>query len=218
MTDINTYEEDKIKSFLHLNETMGIILKTTKDKDKILSALKSQLIFTQSLLFDLGIKSNDLEKIKKLNQKIRDMEANFNSKDINDSKISTYIKNKNEDFKKYLEEYGLSFSSALTFNPEIKIEIKIYSVENSSKKLPILNKELSLLNSEGDNYIIYSEENIIKFENIINNYFKTQLDITYNIKSMIDSDRKLNAVINNISIYIPVSESSKAINEAFKDR
>lgn len=218
MNKINDDEKLKLQHFLHLNDTMRMILNGTNDKDKLISTINSHHTFVQGLLIDFGIKFDHLEKIKGLNQKIREMESNFKGDNINEAKIATYIDNKNKELKKFLKENGFKFSCSLSFSPDLNVSINLFSVEKDSPNFEKFNNEFKLLNSEEDYYIIYSEDNLSKLKFYLEDFFKEDLNITYNIVTRIDSDKNLQAVIKKIDIYIPVTASSKAINEAFKER
>lgn len=95
--------------------------------DKILKNIELTFNHNKLTLTKLGIvKDNENDRIKKLNENIRNLEKEItNNKEINFKLISSFIRNIKTEFNLYLKNKGLECITYISASENINIEIKI---------------------------------------------------------------------------------------------
>lgn len=220
MTKINEEEIKKLREFLHLQETMVILINSANyEKEKIVDVLESHRTFVKGILIDFGIKFNEVEKIRSLNARLRELEENFENPNFNSQTVASFISGEYSKFKKYLNDIGLRFSMDYSYSPDINISINLFTVSKKEDKIDDFNKFINRFETgeqyEGSFRIIYNKQNLDKIKEIVNNYFKTFCSIEYEIVSgKNDSDEFLN-FISKFNIYIPVTPTAINLHEHF---
>lgn len=215
---LNTEELKKLSKFLHLNDTLRILLSKHKEEDKnvIIDHLNSHLTFVRGTLIDLGVEFKEIEKIKNLNLRIREMESSFSNPLFNDSTVSSYISTESKKFKDFFQRYGLKGSFSYSFNPNISASFSLFETIDTDDNFNTLLNNFELFNRENDpGYeVAYSEKNILILENLIYSFFGNSADFNYNVKSYKSTNNKYIAGISGVNIYVPTNNSSKSISES----
>ncbi len=221
MTKINEEEIKKLKEFLHLQETMVMLINSANyEKEKIVDVLESHRTFVKGILIDFGIKFNEVEKIRSLNTRLRELEENFENPNFNSQTVASFITAEYSKFNQYLKDSGLRFSMEYSYNPNINISINLFTISKKEDKIDDFNKFIDTFESgeqyEGSFRILYNKKNLDKIKEIVNDYFKTFCSIEYEIVSgKNDSDEFLN-FISKFNIYIPVTQTAINLNEHFR--
>lgn len=175
--------------------------------DKILKNIELTFNHNKLTLTKLGIvKDNENDRIKKLNENIRNLEKEItNNKEINFKLISSFIRNIKTEFNLYLKNKGLECITYISASENINIEIKNINVVSIKKdnnlkhcttteeKENIKNESIKFnkignknFNVNKNNQLIYNDENENKLYDIIN-YFFDNNGLIFNKKTKINS-------------------------------
>lgn len=175
--------------------------------EKILKNIELTFDHNKLTLTKLGIvKDNENDRIKKLNENIRNLEKEItNNKDINFKLVSSFIRNIKTEFNLYLKNKGLECITYISASENINIEIKNINVVNIKKdnnlkhcttteeKEKIKNESIKFnkignknFNVNKNNQLIYNDENENKLYDIIN-YFFDNNGLIFNKKTKINS-------------------------------
>lgn len=163
---MNDFKQKAINHYIEMNQLFLYLLQQGEfDNDKI-SLMKQNHDSMRAALIDLGVKFTEIETIRELNLRIRDMESKSNSKDLNNQKVSLYINNINNQINHCLEEYGVSCIVNTSFSPNICISVSI--VPSDSKEKPDYHnseEQYLIANSKKHNQHVKFMENFIFLEN-----------------------------------------------------
>jgi len=220
MTKINEEEIKKLREFLHLQETMVMLINSANyEKEKIIDVLESHRTFVKGILIDFGIKFNEVEKIRSLNTRLRELEENFSNPNFNNQTVSAFISSEYSKFKKYLNDIGFRFSMDYSYSPDISISINLFTVSKKEDKIDDFNKFINTFETgeqyEGSFRILYNKKNLDKIKEIVNNYFKTFCSIEYEIVSGKNDSAQFLNFISKFHIYIPVTPFAINLHEHF---
>ena len=99
---MNDFQEDAIKRYVHNYNTFLYLLqsKANKSDEEVVRLLQDNHSMSRSLLIDLGVTFNEIDTIRKLNNRVRELESSQDSSEISYDKVSIYIKQISEKVKK----------------------------------------------------------------------------------------------------------------------
>lgn len=218
-TKLNEEELKKVLNFLHLNDTLRMLLNNYKEqyKEDVVDHLNGHYTFVRGILMDLGEEFNEIEKIRSLNVKIRELEKSFSNAAFDNTTVSSYIGAESQKFSDFFKQHGIRGSFSYKFTPEISAGFSIFSARQDDENFNRLIKNFDLFNTRDDEYyqLSYTQNNINKLDALIYDYFGSGASIEYSVRTYF-SDKTPIAGISAVSIYCPVSASAKAISEAFK--
>jgi hypothetical protein len=221
---LNEDELKKMSNFLHLNDTLRMLLDTHKvdEKDLVLDHLNSHFTFVRSLLMDLGVEFSEIEKIRSLNCKLRELEKSFSNPLFDNMTVSAYIGTEAKKFSDFFKNAGLGLrgSFSFKFTPDISAGILIYPAEELDENFTTFRDNFDLFLARDDKYyqIEYTQKNIDKIDGLIYQYFGNCAKIEYTIKSYLSEKTNFVAGISEVSIYCPVSLLSKAFSSSLNRR
>lgn len=157
---MNEFQLAAINHYIEMNKTFLYLLQNKNFDEESIKLMKQNHDSMRSALIDLGVRFNEIESIRSLNQRIRDMEAAQNSEGINLQKVSTYIENINKKVKAAVEEMGLYAIVNTSFQPNLNIELKL--LPSAAKKSSSRNFRTEEEYEEYNNKIIVRHNNFIK--------------------------------------------------------
>lgn len=127
--ELDEFKKKSIDDYLSLTKMFISIFATKEFGEESISLMKQNHSLMRIALQDLGVKFENEDKIKELRETVRNMESKQNMGDISFNKISAYIDNLKKEVKDRLESIGLSCSISVSFMPNIRILIDIFSSE-----------------------------------------------------------------------------------------
>lgn len=124
---MNDFQEDAIKRYIHNYNTFLYLLqsKANKSDEEVVRLLQDNHSMSRSLLIDLGVTFNEIDTIRKLNNRVRELESSQDSSEISYDKVSIYIKQISEKVKKDLSELGIYAIMDVDMTPNLEIKIRI---------------------------------------------------------------------------------------------
>lgn len=126
---LNEFEKKSINDYISLTKMFLEIISDKNFGDEAISLMKQNHTLMRIALQDLGVKFEEVNEIKELRDKIRDMELQQSMSDMSYNKISAYIENLKNKVKNDLEAIGLHSSVQLSFCPNLNVKIDIFNSE-----------------------------------------------------------------------------------------
>ncbi len=208
---MSNFKEEQIKKHLELNQTFNYLLSNhLKDgyDEKTIQLLKQNYDMMRSTLIDLGVKFDEIEKIRNLNMRIRELENVQDNPDMSFIKVSTYINGLSSKLKDVMRNIGVNGSFNVTFEPNLKFNIRFYSsgIEKASRSSFV--KE--------DDYNRYNEENRIRHEKFMDEFETVKWSNSYYLKY---SEANINKILIEIedSFDVSISNHEYDVKSHFED-
>lgn len=126
---LNEFEKKSINDYISLTRMFLEIISDKNFGDEAISLMKQNHTLMRIALQDLGVKFEEVNEIKELRNRIRDMELQQSMSDMSYNKISAYIENLKNKVKNDLEAIGLHSSVQLSFCPNLNVKIDIFNSE-----------------------------------------------------------------------------------------
>lgn len=195
--ELDEFQQKSINDYLSLTKMFIDIFSTKDFNEESVSLMKQNHELMRIALQDLGVKFESHEKIKELKEKIRNMESNQNMEGMSFNKISSYIDNLKKRVDNTLDAIGLSCSTSVSFTPNIKVLIDVFSSEDREP-----NKTFYRDKKDFEKDIIKYKEKHKRFkENFIyEEYTEKEVVATYdqrNIDKIVESIENLIGLKNN---------------------
>lgn len=126
---MNNFQEDSIKRYIQNYNTFLYLLqnKGNKSDEEIIRLLQDNHSMSRSLLIDLGVTFNEVDTIRKLNNRVNELESSQDSSEISYDKVSIYIKQISDKVKNDLSSLGLYALLNVDMTPNLEIKIRIMS-------------------------------------------------------------------------------------------
>lgn len=122
---------NKFLSNVHL--MFGLVksyVEDDKDQGELVRLLKTQHSLNESLLIDLGYRSDDSTKIRRLNEQVRELEAQLgNQADMSYETVARFLSAASNKFSKVISCTGINASAGFKMNDYIEASIKFYGVD-----------------------------------------------------------------------------------------
>ncbi len=128
------FKENAIKKYLEMNSLFLSLLSGRNFDEQTLDMMKSNHSNMKSALIDLGVRFNEVDTIRKLNSRIRELEVSQESEDMNFSKVSGYIQGIYNKLDKIFDENGIYCTHNVGFTPNLEITMSILPSSNSKPK------------------------------------------------------------------------------------
>lgn len=194
---MNEFKEKAVKHYIDMNYLFLSLLKERQFDDESIRLMKQNHSMMQSALIDLGVTFTDNEKIRSLNEKIRELENSQNSDGFNYQKVSTYIQNINKSLKEAFEEKGLYCTVNTSFNPNIQVEIGILSSSPA--------KSNSTYWKDENEYNEHCRKNEERHNNFLKNF------------NVIEEDNEQRMVydMGNINLILTIAEETLGLNMSY---
>lgn len=130
---MNEFKQKAINRYIDMNKLFLYLLKEGNfDSDKI-SLMKQNHDSMRSALIDLGVKFTEIDTIKELNLRIRNMESSNNSINLDYQKVSLYINSINKKINNSLEDHGVYCIVNTSFAPNISVSISILPSDDKER-------------------------------------------------------------------------------------
>lgn len=182
---MNKFKEDAIKNYIDMNHLFLSLLKESNFDNEALKLMTQNHSMMRSALIDLGVEFSDVETIRKLNEKIRNMESSLNSDGFNYQKVSVYVENIKNILNDALESNGVHGSVTVSFSPNLVIDLNLYPHSKS--------KPNNTYWSDEDEYNDYCN----KLEHNYNEFIKNYIFVANNDDKYMAYDIKnINSILN----------------------
>jgi DNA transposition AAA+ family ATPase len=237
---MDNVNKQKIKDFLD-NTALFYSLVKNKDENQqslesIIELLKIQHSMNKHALMSLGVSFDDTNKIREMNQRIRQLESELaQNGDVNFKKANQFIYFEQTKLQDYLDEKGIFCSVEFIMTSNLKVSIHIYDrdvnykpsyaenddeaaqlIEDNNKKNEAFKNNFDLLtvNNKNDEpinyYLLFSNKNIEKLETMFNDYFNSRISqIEYEVKIKNDG-----MTIHDYNFSITNLDSSQLFSQA----
>lgn len=126
---MDQFQEESIRRYIQNYNTFLYILQNKADKsdEDLIHLLQDNHTMSRSLLMDLGVKFTEIDRIRSLNERIRELQEEQDSSDISYDKVSIFIKQTSEKVKKALSELGVYALVDVNMTPNLEIKVRIMS-------------------------------------------------------------------------------------------
>lgn len=237
------FKENAIKKYIEMNSLFLSLLQGRNFDEETLGMMKMNHSSMKSALIDLGVKFNEVEKIRNLNARIRELEVVQESADLNITTVSGYIQGIYNKLDKVFDDNGIYCTHNVSFTPNLEITMNILPCSNSKPKSTdwrdldeytkycelIENRHLKFvenfktLDEDDDRYMAFDQDNISfiiqLMENTLNcgvSSYSYELSPRYVEK---DGEHKsAYPTISSIKLSMLTLASHKSFSEAMKER
>lgn len=126
---MDQFQEESIQRYIHNYNTFLYLLqnRASKSDEELVHLLQDNHNMSRSVLMDLGVKFNEIERIRTLNERVRELEEEQDSSDISYDKVSIFIKQISDKVKKSLSDLGLYAIVDVGMSPNLEIKVRIMS-------------------------------------------------------------------------------------------
>lgn len=131
---MNDFQKESLKKYLENYNLFAYLLQNTENRSdaEFVRLLQDNHSMARSMLIDLGVTFKEIDTIRSLNERIRELEAAQGSADVNYDTVSIFIKQISEKLKKDLSEIGIYAGYDVSMTPNLVINIRFYSSGNNT--------------------------------------------------------------------------------------
>jgi len=205
------------------------------DLDELVKILKMQHQSNRYSLEDLGVSFDETGVIRKLNERIRSLEAVLEEGVENSPAIMTQYVSKITDelSESFLEAFGVGVSFDITIGKVMKLKASLFRID---KELNSVDKMFSKTDEElatrkakkeaeessiGRDYeILYTEENKEKIEHFLRDKlssFGIVSEYKVALRSSVSKDNEIKHVLSSIECMVLTSQSMQSFHENFNN-
>lgn len=242
---MNDFQKQAMKKYIELNYLFLSIYQDQESDEEKIKLMTQNHNMMRHALSDLGVEFKEKDEIRKLNQRIHEMEKNQISSDLNYQKISTYINNLKHKLDNDLKAMGISSSNQVSFAPNIQVSINLFSssikksnpsyykteeeyLESCRKNEERHNLFLKNFISFGDDqskserYLAYDDSNINSILNIVSKSIGEEITghnftLTPRYSRKEGEVKMLMPMLNTIDIRFATLASHKSFIESFRN-
>lgn len=185
-----------IEKFLSNVSLFYSLLKDKIDKkeevDEIVNLLEMQHSLNKGLLIDIGVQFDEQNKIRQLNEKVRNLEFKLGEQsDIDFSSISQYINTHNEKLSNILKAQGLNCSVDLNVSSHIDIKINFYNIDHGYRDICGFDKN----EQERSKSELKHAQNLTNFKNNFETFESDKFGRSESLRYSISNTRKIAKII-----------------------
>lgn len=237
---MDQFQEESIKRYIQNYNTFLQILqsKAAKSDEDLIHLLQDNHSMSRSLLMDLGVKFNEIERIRTLNERIRELQEEQSSPDISYDKVSIFIKQISDKVKNSLSGLGIYPLVDVSMSPNLEIRVRIMSStpkEGSrsnyrseeefqayaKKKLDEHNRFMSnfeVLNRKDDGFVVaYTNSNIGLIQDCIEKSVGTEVgSLEFVLDNVYDGEKPNHRIVpylSELTFRFWTLPSSRSFNE-----
>jgi hypothetical protein len=237
---MDQFQEESIQRYIHNYNTFLHILqsKATKSDEDLIHLLQDNHNMSRSLLMDLGVQFTEIERIRTLNERIRELQEQQDSSDISYDKVSIFIKQISEKVKNSLSGLGLYALVDVGMSPNLEIKVRIMSStakEGSrsnyrseaefqayaKKKLDEHNRFMNnfeVLNRKDDGFVVaYTNSNLSLIQDCIEKSVGTEVgSLEFVLDNVYDGEKPNHRIVpylSELTVRFWTLPSSRSFNE-----
>lgn len=242
---MNDFQEESIKRYIQNYNTFLYLLqsKGNKSDEEVIRLLQDNHSMSRSLLIDLGVTFNEVDTIRNLNNRVRELESGQDSADMSYDKVSIYIKQISEKLKKDLSGLGLYALLSVNMTPNLEINIRIMSStprEGSrsnfrseeefeayaQKKLEEHQRFMTnfeVLNRSSDGFVVaYTNSNLAIIQDCVEKSIGCEVgSLEFVLDNVYDGEKPNHRIVpylSELTMRFLTLPSSRSFNEAMKNR
>jgi len=237
---MDQFQEESIQRYIHNYNTFLYLLqnRASKSDEELIHLLQDNHNMSRSVLMDLGVKFNEIERIRTLNERVRELQEEQDSSDITYDKVSIFIKQISDKVKKSLSDLGLYALVDVGMSPNLEIKVRIMSStpkEGSrsnyrseeefqtyaKKKLDEHNRFMSnfeVLNRKDDGFVVaYTNSNIGLIQDCIEKSLGTDVgSLEFVLDNVYDGEKPNHRIVpylSELTLRFWTLPSSRSFNE-----
>lgn len=242
---MNDFQEESIKKYMQNYSLFMHLLqnKEGKSDQELIRLLQDNHMMSRSVLIDLGVTFHEVDNIRSLNQRVRDLEANQANASINLDSVSIYIQQINEQIKESLSTIGLYSILYVAMNPNLEVTVRIMSSSTREpsrsnfrsqedfevyrdKKLDEHNRFMTnfeVLNRNTDGFVVaYTNSNIALIQDCIEKSLGISVDsLEFVIDNIYDGEKPNQVIVpylSELTFRFWTLPSTRSMSDTFKNR
>lgn len=143
---MNAFQQESLKKYLENYNLFAYLLKNTENRsdEELVRLLQDNHSMARSMLIDLGVTFKEIDTIRSLNERIRELESSQGSSDVNYDTVSIFIKQISEKLKNDLSDIGIYAGYDVSMSPNLIIKVRLYSSGNNTGSRSSFRSEESL--------------------------------------------------------------------------
>lgn len=143
---MNDFQKNSLKKYLENYNLFAYLLQNTEKRsdEELVRLLQDNHSMARSMLIDLGVTFKEIDTIRSLNERIRELEASQGNTDVNYDTVSIFIKQITEKVKKDFSDMGVYAGYDVSMTPNLFINVRFYSSGNNTGSRSSFRSEESL--------------------------------------------------------------------------
>jgi hypothetical protein len=242
---MNDFQDDAVKRYIHNYNTFLYLLQNrgNKSDEEIVHLLQDNHNMSRSLLIDLGVTFKEVDTIRNLNNRVRELESSQSSSEISYDKVSIYIKQISDKVKSDLSGIGIYALLDVGMTPNLEIKIRIMSsmprdgsrssfrteeefVAYGQKKLEEHQRFMTnfeVLNRSNDGFVVaYTNSNLALIQDCVEKSIGSEVgNLEFVLDNVYDGEKPNHRIvpyISELTLRFWTLPSSRSFSDAMNNR